>query len=377
MSQQDSNSLPSTILVADDDSNARMMLRYILEADGHSVEEASNGQEALTVFQQTHPDLILMDAMMPTMNGFDACSQLRSLPGGERTPVLMITGLEDEKSVDLAFQVGAVDYVNKPIHWAVLRQRVRRILETQQLEKLRDDLTQMIVHDLKNPIAIIQGYAELLKEDTPTEDWRGDAIQQIYQNSVKLLDMTMMILDIGRLEEGKLVLQLSSRPIVEVLQEVKRSFEILAQSREVTVNIADGDASLEANLDWGLIQRVLANLVQNAIKHSPAKTTVTISYSLQCASGAQGEKTVYISVKDQGEGISPQDQPYVFEKFAQGRDRRRGNRTDTGLGLTFCKLATEAHGGKIQLESAVGVGSTFTLVLPIPKSGIAQNPMGK
>src|SRR5215467_7995045 len=364
MSQPD-NTPPAIVLVADDDSNARMMLRYILEADGYTVEEAANGKEALDVYQQTHPDLILMDAMMPTMNGFDACSQLRTLPGGDHTPVLMITGLEDEKSVDLAFQVGAVDYVNKPIHWAVLRQRVRRLLDTQHLEKLRDDLTQMIVHDLKNPIAIIQGYAELMKEEIFVEEWQNEAVQQIYQNSVKLIDMTMMILDIGRLEEGKLVLQKSSRPVLEVFQDVKKSFEFLAKSREVTIKLDDGDAKVEANLDWGLIQRVLGNLVQNAIKHSPPQSVVLLSFNYDCPTSDSDSKMLCLSVKDHGEGIAPEDQPYIFEKFAQGREKRRGNRTDTGLGLTFCKLATEAHGGKIHLESAVGVGSTFTLALPL------------
>src|SRR5215467_12568947 len=124
-------------------------------------------------------------------------------------------------------------------------------------------------------------------------------------------------------------------------------------------------ATLQPPLPCGLIHCVLGNLVQNAIKHSPPQSNVLMSFDYGCPSSDSDSKMLCLSVKDHGEGIAPEDQPYIFEKFAQGREKRRGNRTDTGLGLTFCKLATEAHGGKIHLESAVGVGSTFTLALPL------------
>lgn len=117
------------VLVVDDDKFMRIQLRHAMQQVGYRVVEASDGEEALAAYTHIQPDIVLLDALMPVMDGFTCCKLLRTLPGGEHTPVLMITALEDRESVDLAFEVGAIDYITKPIHWAVLRQRVRRLLE--------------------------------------------------------------------------------------------------------------------------------------------------------------------------------------------------------------------------------------------------------
>src|SRR5260370_37683542 len=116
-----------TILIADDDPTSRHMLRHLLEDDGFVVEEVEDGIATLQVFETLRPDLILLDALMPKKDGFEVCKALQKMPGGDRTPVLMITGLDDEESIDRAFEVGAVDYVTKPVQRPVLRQRVRRL----------------------------------------------------------------------------------------------------------------------------------------------------------------------------------------------------------------------------------------------------------
>lgn len=121
------------ILIVDDDKFTRLQLRQRMQQEGYNVEEVNNGEQCLAAYIQLQPDLILLDGMMPVMDGFTCCAQLKALPGGDRTPVLMITGLEDQASVDLAFEVGATDYITKPIHWAVLCQRVRRLLEAAKL----------------------------------------------------------------------------------------------------------------------------------------------------------------------------------------------------------------------------------------------------
>ncbi|MBC9785645.1 EAL domain-containing protein [Heliobacterium chlorum] len=122
------------ILVADDDRAMRLVLRRALERDGYSVIEAGDGKEALLVYEQYRPELVLMDVVMPEMDGFTALAHLQDQPGG-KVPVLMITGLDDDSSVEQAFQAGAIDYITKPIHWAVLRQRVRRLIEAQRMEQ--------------------------------------------------------------------------------------------------------------------------------------------------------------------------------------------------------------------------------------------------
>ncbi len=123
------------ILVVDDDKLVRLQLRQAMEQLGNSVIEAENGEQALALYTQLHPDVVLLDTLMPVMDGFKCCQQMRCLPGGLRTPILIITALEDQESVDLAFEVGATDYITKPIHWTVLRQRVRHLLQANQATK--------------------------------------------------------------------------------------------------------------------------------------------------------------------------------------------------------------------------------------------------
>ena len=126
---------PPLVLIVDDDEVVRQILSHKVQEDGYQVRTARNGEEAIVIYQEIQPDLVLMDAVMPGMDGFECCEQLRQLPGGELTPVLMITGLDDSESLDRAYQVGAADYITKPIHWAVLRQRVKRILTQSHLHR--------------------------------------------------------------------------------------------------------------------------------------------------------------------------------------------------------------------------------------------------
>ena len=124
---------PPLILIVDDDDLVRALLSEKMREDGYQVVTARNGKEALITYQEIQPDIVLMDGVMPAMDGFECCAHLQQLPGGDLTPVLMITGLEDSGSLDRAYEVGAADYIAKPIHWAALRQRVKRILNQSQL----------------------------------------------------------------------------------------------------------------------------------------------------------------------------------------------------------------------------------------------------
>src|SRR5258708_39823675 len=137
-----------TILIADDDPISRQMLRLFLQQDGYIIHEVEDGPEVIAMYESFQPDLILLDAMMPQMTGFEVCTRLQELPGGDQIPVLIITGLDDEESVDQAFAAGAADYITKPVHWPVLRQRLRRIIRNRQLKERRHDLMHVIVHHM-------------------------------------------------------------------------------------------------------------------------------------------------------------------------------------------------------------------------------------
>ncbi|RUR72293.1 PAS domain-containing protein [Chlorogloeopsis fritschii PCC 9212] len=147
--------MTNLILVVDDDRLMQTQLRGLLAASGYRVAQASNAQEALTIYAQLQPDLVLLDALMPGMDGFACCQQLQSLPGGDRTPVLMMTALYDEASVERAFAAGATDFITKPIHWPILRQRVRRLLEVNQvMQTLRQQTEQAQMQEMQLRIAL-------------------------------------------------------------------------------------------------------------------------------------------------------------------------------------------------------------------------------
>ena len=169
MNSQTTQQDPPLILVAEDDKFTRLQLRCMLLKEGYRVEEVSDGEQCLATYIRIHPDIVLLDAMMPLMNGFTCCTKLKALPGGDRLPVLIITGLEDEASVDWAFEAGATDFVTKPIHWAVLRHRVRRLLReaklAQQLEQANQELQQLVVCDALTQLANRRRFNEYLGQE--------------------------------------------------------------------------------------------------------------------------------------------------------------------------------------------------------------------
>jgi diguanylate cyclase (GGDEF)-like protein len=159
----------SLVLIVDDEPFIRLILRHFLEREGYQIAEAQNGIEGIKAFNQLHPDIVLLDAIMPDMDGFECCTQLKLLDCNKRTPVLMITGLEDQESVDRAFAVGAMDYVTKPIHWPVLRQRVKRLIEQsqlqQKLESVNVELQRLVTIDGLTQVANRRGFEEYFNQE--------------------------------------------------------------------------------------------------------------------------------------------------------------------------------------------------------------------
>lgn len=157
------------ILIIDDDNFVQMQLRLYLEREGYDIITAKNAEEGLISFNKNQPDLILLDAIMPGMNGFDCCAKITAMPEAIYTPVLMITGLDDQHSVDQAFEAGAVDYVTKPIHWAVLRQRVKRLLQQARLQKQFETtnriLQEMVAIDGLTKVANRRRFDEYLQQE--------------------------------------------------------------------------------------------------------------------------------------------------------------------------------------------------------------------
>jgi len=248
-----------------------------------------------------------------------------------------------------------VDYVTKPFQLEEVHARVRTHLQLRRLEKLRDDLTHMVVHDLRNPLTAILGFLDFLESDKTQQLSAStqNLVPLARHSAEELLNMIGSILDVSKMGAGELKLQRDSFDLDTLIQAVVATNQPFPGNRTVTLDAWKPPHTVTA--DVGLIRRVLQNLLSNALNFTPSSGDVHIVVT-------PSDNEIRVAVTDTGPGIAPEYHERIFAKF--GQVENRNNRLGTGLGLTFCKMAIEAHGGKIGVESEVGQGSTFWFALP-------------
>jgi diguanylate cyclase (GGDEF)-like protein len=268
------NQSPILILIVDDEQFIRMQLRLALEREGYEIVEAQNGTEALNLCEQLHPDIILLDAIMPDMDGFECCTRLKSVAFSQCTPVLMITGLDDQESVDRAFEVGAIDFITKPIHWPVLRQRVKRLISQSQLQKqlesANQELQKLATIDQLTQIANRRRFEEYL-----VPEWQRMAREQLP------ISLILGDVDFFKLYNDTYGHQLGDRCLQAVAKSIqntiKRSTDLVARygGEEFTVILPN------TNMEGAIILAdAICTVVRKlAIPHStsPVSSFVTIS----------------------------------------------------------------------------------------------------
>jgi EAL domain-containing protein (putative c-di-GMP-specific phosphodiesterase class I)/signal transduction histidine kinase len=353
------------ILVVDDTAASLKMLAGLLKDAGYKVRPVPSGILALQAAAAEPPDLILLDITMPEMDGYEVCQRLKESPALKPVPVLFISALTETTDKVKAFQVGGLDFVTKPFQFDEVRARVethlalrrlqleleRKYDELRKLEQMRDNLTHMIVHDLRTPLTAIAGYLQLmqLKKDPLSEEQRR-YVDGARTGTTTLIEMISSLLDVNRLESGDMPLDKEICDLSVVAAQAMKTLEGLTIGRNVTLE--HPEEPVHSLCDSGVVLRVIANLVGNALKFTPK------SGSIKLVVLTQGE-TVRVEVRDTGYGIADEYLDRVFDKFAQVDARGEHKKYSSGLGLTFCKLATEAHGGRIGVSSEVGKGSTF------------------
>ncbi len=355
------------ILVVDDTTANLQLLTGMLKERGYKVRPAPSGETALRAAQASPPDLILLDITMPGMDGYEVCSRLKADPRLREIPVLFISALDESEEKVRAFEVGGVDYVRKPFqldevdarvraHLALRNQR-RELQEAHQrlkeLEQLRDSLTHMIAHDMKSPLLALRLSLDGLELALPERSTEVDELILAGQDSVtSLVEMIAQMLDVSRLESGQMRLSLERADLVELVREQCARHRLLMGERRLLIETAAG---AEANADVDLVRRVIGNLLGNAIKFTRGSGEIRVAVSSPAG-------FVRVEVSDNGAGIPPEHLCVIFEKFAQVQGSLA--RLGTGLGLTFAKMAVEAHGGSIGVDSSVGQGSRFWFQLP-------------
>lgn len=368
------------LLIVDDNEDNRDVLARRLQKQGHWTVTAASGPEALSILAEQPFDLVLLDIMMPEMDGYEVLFRIKSEPQTRHLPVIMISARDELESVVRCIDMGAADYLPKPFNPTLLRARVgaslrekrahdreqRRAAELaesyrrlRELERLRDDLTYMIVHDLRTPLtSLLSGLqtVPLVGDLNPTQ---SEMLEIATDGGETLLGMINDLLDVEKMEQESVPLSLAPLSAHTLIAQACSQVTLLAAAEDLMLTPEAAPDLPNFQGDEDKLRRTLVNLIGNAIKFTPRGGTVTVGAS--CGSAHD----LLFFVRDTGEGIPADALERIFEKFGQVENRRAGRKMSTGLGLTFCKLAVEAHGGRIWAESTPGVGSIFFFTLPV------------
>ncbi len=354
------------ILIVDDEDSARSTLEALLYSVDYKLRFAKNAAEALDALKKDDIDLILLDVMMPVMDGLEACRVIKSNNSWCHIPIILVTALQDKEDLKRGLGAGADDFISKPVNGVELRARVRSMLRIktqydrlQGMLDLREDLANMIVHDMRNPLTTIQGYVELMQGSVPKEQKKD--VEIIISETHRLNNYLSDLLYLAKMESEKLIVRLSKLDISLIIDIVIDTHRILASAQNITITKAVSKGELFWQADKNLIQKCLDNLVGNAIKYGERNTEVLIRANL--LSVKEGQPSILrLEVADKGPGIPPEYRESIFDKYKILQTKKEGVR-QIGLGLAFCKLAVEAHGGRIWVEPNYPNGSIFIFEL--------------
>lgn len=366
----------------------RTLLTRTLAQQGHTIEAVESGILALKKLKSQRFDAILCDISMPGMDGFEVLEEIMGDPALKEIPVIMVSAFGEMSGIVACIELGAADYLLKPADPALLRARVESCLahkrgaerevalrleleeryeRLQELEKLRDSLTHMIVHDLRTPLTSFLTGLQSVEYMGALTDEQAECLELSINGGETLLSMINDLLDVSKMESGALVLDCQKISASELAARSLQQVAALAREKNLQIlsQIAPDLPVLEG--DTEKLGRTLVNLMGNAIKFTPEGREITLSISHHARPDRM--PSFVFSVSDSGEGIPSEDFERIFEKFGQvdsgNHSDKRGRKMSTGLGLTFCKMVVEAHGGRIWLESEIGRGSNFMFAIPI------------
>lgn len=378
-----SSEVKGNILIVDDTPNNLRLLSSMLTKQGYEVRSAISGSVALMAVRTVPLNLILLDINMPKMNGYEVCQRLKADERTRDIPVIFLSALGEPLDKVQAFQLGGVDYITKPFqveevlarvenHLTIRRMQIelqqakaealKALAQEQELNRLRTEFVSMISHDFRTPLTSIQGFADLLRyggESLPgeTRDRYFGKIDSAVKHMLYLLDEVLMI---GQLEAEKMSCQLVSTDLEKFCRDIYEALQ-LSDNHQHTIQFSCTGNDKSVKIDQVLLNRILTNLISNAIKYSPKHSSIYFDLRWD-------DQNVVFQIKDQGIGIPEENQQHLFKTFY--RCSNVGQIKGTGLGLAVVKKCVEAHQGQIQLDSQEGVGTTVTVQLPLVNGAI-------
>jgi signal transduction histidine kinase len=362
----------ATILVLEDHRDLLTNIELILEMEGYQVLAACSGLEALGLLEQTRPDLIISDIMMPEMNGYEFYQCVRQNPDLLTVPFIFLSAKREREDIRFGKRLGVDDYLTKPLEpedlLIAVEAKLRRLREIrsgsrQEVERLKDLILQVLSHELRTPLTTVKAAVELLIENKI--HLYGEEEQELLSLASKggqrLEALIMDVLTMGNIKAGEAKnLFEAGKQEVDLfwcIEDAVAGCEGEAASRGVSIRVHLPEELTVITGHPGQLTNVLSRLLDNALKFSPqAGGQVMIR-------ARNEDGWVKISVEDKGVGIPAAEIPRIFDLFYQ-TGRNKHEEQGIGIGLTIARELVEIHGGRIEVESEVGKGSTFTVVLP-------------
>ena len=365
------------ILIVDDDRLNIRILGGILRGEGYVLADAISGETALERYATFQPDLVLLDVMMPGIDGFETCRQLNKTYGDTCAPVIFITAKNESDDVVEGLGAGGVDYLPKPFKakevLARLRSHLQNRILSEQRKQLVDQLSKanaaknrflgMAAHDLRNPLASIRGLAEFLREGAvgPLNADQVDLLNTIHAASQSMLELVNELLDVATIESGELKLRLEAQNLSEVIAKSVAMMNIEAAKKNTTVSFDPHGLNPVIMLDGAKMRQVIDNLLSNAVKYSPPGSAITVNIQSNPTS-----RTCSFAVQDQGPGIPDSERDKLFKDFSRLSNLPTAGEKSTGLGLAICRKIVEAHHGSITAENLPSRGCEFRVSLSLP-----------
>ena len=378
------NNKTYTILVVDDNSTNLHFLFDLLDDAGFKVLISQDGKSAIRTVKTTRPDIILLDIMMPVMDGFATCQQLKDNEKTKEIPIIFMTALSDKVNKVKGFNLGAVDYITKPIEPEEVLARINTHLTITQLQKdlqnkneelkksleyekelneLKTRFISMVSHEFRTPLSVILIVNQILErydEKISIKD-RKKRFNQIRTAVNRMNILLSEVLFIGKSEANKLKCVLLPLDLKTFCNDIINDIKMTIGNKHNIIFSYTG-ASTNVSMDEKLLQHIITNLLTNAIKYSAKSSTINFDVQYE-------NNLVIFQIKDEGIGIPEEDLKRLFEAFH--RASNVANISGTGLGLTILKKAVECHNGVIEVDSKINYGTTFKITIPIKE--ILQN----
>jgi len=361
------NTQKSRILIVDDDAIVRESFSELLALEGYTVATACDGLEALTTVPHFAPDVILLDVMMPVVDGYTVCRRLKSNPNWHHIPIVLVTALDGRADLIRGLEAGADEFLSKPIDRGELRARLRTMLRIkrqydslQEDVKMREDLINMAVHDIRSPLTAVMMHCGLLalKSSNLTES-QLHSIETIRSQTQQINAFANDLLILAKMESGQLILKQQEVAVADLIGQLQNQYALMADALGVTLQTHIEPQRYPVVLDPSLFTRTVDNLLSNALKFSTSGEEVSLRVMYPNGT-AQGNPKLRVEVADQGPGVPAEYREQIFDKYKTIEAKKEGV-SQTGLGLAFCKMSVEAHHGRIFVTDNQPKGSIFVV----------------